>query len=71
MDELLTVDQLSTLLKKNRRWVYRSCRSVTPPEKRLPHVRLGGEPRFIRASIEKWLANQETSGSRQKVAMGG
>lgn len=70
-EQLLTVDEISRWLGKNRRWVYRACRSITPPGKRLPHVRLGGEPRFIKTSIEKWLASQEASVSQRERIMDG
>ena len=42
LDELLTVDEVATLLKVPRSWVYEHTRSRgTPPSERLPYIKLG------------------------------
>lgn len=58
LDELLTVEDVATLLKVSKRWVYEHTRSRgTPRPERLPHVKIGKYVRFeaqaIRAFIQR------------------
>jgi hypothetical protein len=58
LDELLTVDDVATLLKVTPSWVYEHTRGRgTPKSDRLPHVKLGKylrfEARALRAFVEK------------------
>ena len=58
LHELLTVEDVATLLKVSRSWVYEHTRSHrTPRAERLPHLKIGKYVRFearaIRAFIEK------------------
>jgi excisionase family DNA binding protein len=57
MSELLTIDELSELLKMSRRQVYeltrvRTREKMTIP---LPLIRINGNTRFLRSEVEKWL----------------
>lgn len=51
MDDLLTSRELQALLCVDRKTIYRMLH-----DKRLPAVRVGGQWRFSRQSIEKWLS---------------
>jgi predicted DNA-binding transcriptional regulator AlpA len=62
--ELLTVDQLAAFIGKSRNWVSKHCRESTPEERRIPHVRVGDKPRFIKSTIEAWLMANENKPER-------
>ena len=56
--ELLTVEDVATLLKVSKQWVYERTRSRgTPQSQRLPHLKVGKYLRFeactVRAFLEK------------------
>ncbi len=53
MDDLLTTKQLMELLSVDRTTIYRMLN-----DGRLPGVRVGGQWRFPRRAIEKWIAEQ-------------
>jgi excisionase family DNA binding protein len=58
LDELLTVDDVATLLKVSRSWVYEHTRSRRKsPSECLPHMKVGKYVRFearaLRAFLEK------------------
>jgi excisionase family DNA binding protein len=58
LDELLTVDDVASLLKVNKSWVYEHTRERGMPRaERLPHIKLGKYVRFdaraVRAFLEK------------------
>ncbi len=57
--ELLTVDELSGLLKVPRSWIYQRTR--TRGRGRLPHIKLGKYLRFEEEAIRTWL-DQQSSG---------
>ncbi|MBI5302494.1 MAG: PocR ligand-binding domain-containing protein [Chloroflexi bacterium] len=54
MDDLLTTKQLMGLLSVDRTTIYRMLN-----DGRLPAVRVGGQWRFPRQAIEKWLGEQQ------------
>jgi excisionase family DNA binding protein len=58
--EILTVDELATLLKMSKRQVYEmtSTRTRTGTMKKnpLPVVRINGNLRFRKVDVEAWLA---------------
>ncbi len=49
-DELLTLDEVATLLKLPKSWIYERTR-----RKLIPHVKLGKYLRFPRAALGRWL----------------
>ena len=50
MDELLTIEELSVILKVPKSWIYsRTCR------KELPHVKIGRHLRFQKPMVFKAL----------------
>ena len=58
LQELLTVEDVATLLKVSKSWVYEHTRSRgTPRSERLPHIKVGKYVRFharaLRAFIQK------------------
>lgn len=58
LHELLTVDELATLLKVSRSWIYEHTRARgVPRADRLPHIRVGKyvrfDPRTVRAFLER------------------
>ena len=53
MTDLLTTNQVQTLLRVDRTTIYRMVESG-----RLPAIRVGKQWRFSRADIERWLQNQ-------------
>ncbi|MBI5029904.1 MAG: PocR ligand-binding domain-containing protein [Chloroflexi bacterium] len=63
MDDLLTTKQLMDLLQLDRTTIYRMLN-----DGRLPATRVGGQWRFSRQAIEKWLADQVGSASESKVS---
>jgi excisionase family DNA binding protein len=52
--DLLTADEVATLLRVSPGWVYEQSR-----RRRIPHVRLGRYVRFRRGALEDWLAEGE------------
>jgi predicted DNA-binding transcriptional regulator AlpA len=64
MSEILTVDELATLLKMTKRQIYtltetRSRTSGSMKTYPLPALKINGNLRFRRASIEEWLLEVE------------
>jgi excisionase family DNA binding protein len=53
-DPLLTADEVATLMRVTRAWVYAETRRDA-----LPHLRLGRYIRYRRSAIEAWLATVE------------
>ncbi|HEX9074887.1 MAG TPA: helix-turn-helix domain-containing protein, partial [Anaerolineae bacterium] len=56
MDDLLTTKQLMDLLHLDRTTIYRMLN-----DGRLPGVRVGGQWRFSRQTIDGWLKDQKPS----------
>jgi hypothetical protein len=58
-DTILTVDDLATMLRMNRRQIYSMTESRTraKQEHPLPILRVNGNLRFSRAAVESWLAD--------------
>ncbi|RPJ32472.1 MAG: DNA-binding protein [Planctomycetaceae bacterium] len=50
--ELLTIDELSHILKVSRQRAYELCRTGV-----VPHVRLGRQIRVHPGQLQEWLAN--------------
>jgi excisionase family DNA binding protein len=59
MGEILTVDELASLLKMSRRQIYSMTESRTRAKQKhpLPILRVNGNLRFSRTAVETWLAN--------------
>jgi excisionase family DNA binding protein len=57
--EILTVDELASLLKMNRRQIYSMTEARTRSRQKnpLPILRVNGNLRFSRTAVEAWLAN--------------
>jgi len=55
--EILTVDELASLLKMNRRQIYSMTESRTRARQKhpLPILRVNGNLRFSRTAVEAWL----------------
>jgi excisionase family DNA binding protein len=59
LHELLTVDDVAALLKVSKSWVYEHTRSRgTPPDERLPHIRIGKYVRFEAPAVRAFLARK-------------
>ena len=54
MDDLLTTKQLMEILQVDRTTIYRMMN-----DGRLPAIRVGGQWRFSRQAIEKWLGENK------------
>jgi excisionase family DNA binding protein len=48
--EIMTAQEVATLLRVNKSWVYAQARA-----NRIPHIRLGRYVRFRRSAINEWL----------------
>jgi excisionase family DNA binding protein len=60
LHELLTVEEVATLLKVSPSWVYEHTRSRgTPRAERLPHIRIGKYVRFESAAIRAFLEKKK------------
>jgi excisionase family DNA binding protein len=61
IDPLLTADEVATLLRVTKAWVYAETRA-----KRIPHVPLGRYVRYRRSAVLEWLGalEQESVGRR-------
>ena len=56
LNELLTVDEVATLLKVSRSWVYEHSRSKkTAKSDRLPHIKIGKYVRFDARAVRDFL----------------
>jgi excisionase family DNA binding protein len=55
--EILTVDELASLLKMNRRQIYSMTETRTRSKQKhpLPILRVNGNLRFSRTAVEAWL----------------
>ena len=59
LHELLTVDDVATLLKVSNSWVYEHTRARgVPREERLPHIRIGKYVRFEVNAVRAFLARK-------------
>ena len=54
IEALMDADELGQLLKKSRSWVYQAVQAGE-----VPHIRIGGNVRFSREAIRKWLEQQQ------------
>ena len=54
IDRLLTVQEISELLKVPKSYVY-----WLTHQKKIPHLKIQGHLRFRRAHIDEWLRSQE------------
>lgn len=52
-DEVLTIDELATYLKVSKSTLYKLAQ-----EGKLPGQKIGKHWRFLRSTIDQWLANQ-------------
>ena len=68
MQEILTIEQLADMLQMSKRQIYTMCetrtRNGSMKENPLPVLRINGNLRFHRASIQEWLLKIE----QQKAA---
>lgn len=48
IEELLTLDELATILKRPKSWVYDNAHAI-------PHMRVGREYRFRLSEVMAWL----------------
>ena len=56
LNDLLTVDEVATLLKVSRSWVYEHSRSKkTAKSDRLPHIKIGKYVRFDARAVRDFL----------------
>lgn len=56
LNDLLTVDEVATLLKVSRSWVYEHSRSKkTAKSDRLPHIKIGKYVRFDAHAVRDFL----------------
>ena len=56
LNELLTVDEVATLLKVSRSWVYEHSRSKQKAQsERLPHMKIGKYVRFDARAVRAFL----------------
>ena len=56
LNDLLTVDEVATLLKVSRSWVYEHSRSKhTARSDRLPHIKIGKYVRFEPSAVRAFL----------------
>jgi excisionase family DNA binding protein len=63
LQELLTVEELATLLKVSRSWVYEHTRSRgVPRSERLPHVKIGKYVRFNARLVREFLLKRTRMG---------
>jgi excisionase family DNA binding protein len=53
LDELLTVDEVASLLKVPKSWIYEHTRKRVG--ERLPHVKLGKYLRFFEGEVREFL----------------
>ena len=53
--ELLTVEDLSALLRVPSSWVYARTSKSSAAGEVLPHLKLGRHLRFRRAEVEAWI----------------
>jgi len=60
--EIMTAEEVATLLRLNKSWVYAQAGT-----NRIPHIRLGRYVRFRRSAINEWLSEieQEPVGRRR------
>lgn len=54
IESLMDADELGQLIKKSRSWVYQAVQAGN-----VPHIRIGGNVRFSRKAIRKWLEKQQ------------
>jgi len=59
LDELLTVEELATLLKVPRSWVYEHTRKRGA--ERLPHIKLGKYVRFVESEVRAFLGKRKSA----------
>jgi excisionase family DNA binding protein len=62
MGEILTVNELASLLKMTRRQIYEmtSARTRAKSDHPIPVLRVNGNLRFSRTSVEAWLKELES-----------
>ena len=59
LHELLTVEEVATLLKVNKHWVYEHTRGrAIPAIERLPHIKIGKYLRFDRDAVRAFLTRK-------------
>jgi excisionase family DNA binding protein len=63
LDELLTVDEVASILKVSRSWVYEHTRARgVPRSERLPHIKVGKYVRFNARSVREFLQRRAHDG---------
>jgi excisionase family DNA binding protein len=60
VDPLLTADEVASLMRVTRSWVYAETRRND-----LPHLRLGRYVRYRRSAIEQWMEGVERGPGRR------
>lgn len=63
--EVLTIEDMAALLKMTRRQVYELTRERNRARSGhpVPLIRVNGNTRFLRAEVEKWLAELAKEGA--------
>lgn len=64
--ELMTVTELSELLRVPKSWIY--MRTFAGAAEVIPHIKLGRHLRFRRAEIEAWVHQQHVDGTKASVS---
>lgn len=62
-DELLTAEEVATLLQVTPAWVYAETR-----RKRIPHLRLGRYVRYRKSALQHWMDDVERSSASQSLS---
>lgn len=62
IDPLLTAEEVATLLRVTKAWVYAETRA-----KRIPHVPLGRYVRYRRSAVLQWLGALERESVGRRV----
>lgn len=58
-DDILTVTSLAAYLRVHRSTVYRMLRL-----RQVPAFKIGSDWRFLRSSIDQWIAQQSNNGTK-------
>jgi hypothetical protein len=62
METLMTIEEISELLRVPPSWIYGRTAPSCPPGERLPHLKLGRHLRFERAKVVAWMEKHERNG---------
>jgi excisionase family DNA binding protein len=67
MEALMTIEEVSALLKVPPSWIYERTAPKCTPAYRIPHLKLGRHLRFERAEVVEWMAKQKRNGHGASV----